>query len=57
MSFSPGQLPTITGTLGRYVDLPGLEALYRPEFEDRRLPVFWMQAVEVLYELENASAE
>ncbi len=57
LSFSPGQLPTITGTLGRYVDLPGLEALYRPEFGDRRLPVFWMQAVEVLYELENAPAE
>ncbi len=47
--FSAGQLPTVTGTLGCFVDFPGVDTLYRPEFNDRRLPVFWMQAVEALY--------
>ena len=57
LHFGAGQLPTITGTLGRFVDLPGLEALYRPFFQDRRLPVFWMQAVEALAAVRNTYRE
>ncbi len=48
--FPAGLLPTITGTLGSHVELPGLKALYRLRFADPRQPVFWMQAVEALAE-------
>lgn len=48
--FPAGLLPTITGTLGSHVDLPGLKALYRLRFAEAGQPVFWMQAVEALAE-------
>lgn len=48
--FPAGLLPTITGTLGSHVDMPGLKALYRLRFAEPGQPVFWMQAVEALAE-------
>jgi hypothetical protein len=49
--FPAGQLPTLTGKLGSYIDLPTASALYRIEFSEVWEAVLWIQATEVLYQL------
>jgi hypothetical protein len=57
VAFPAGQLPTITGSLGHYIDLPTADVLYRAVFRDPRETIIWMQATEALYQGETATPD